>query len=73
MIMLVRVRLPVAVAVLMTGHGIRAVGMRVVAHGPRMPGKPSCSTCNQVASAAASRGPDAAYYPVEKISHTSQA
>ena len=44
MIMLVRVRLPVAVAVLMTGHGIRAVGMRVVAHGPRMPGKPFCST-----------------------------
>ena len=41
--MLVRVRLPVAVAVLMTGHGIRAVGTRV-AHGPRMPGKPFCST-----------------------------
>jgi hypothetical protein len=47
MIMLVRVRLPVVMAVvmavLMTGHGIRAVGTRV-AHGPRMPGKPFCST-----------------------------
>ena len=43
MIMLVRVRLPVVMAVLMTGHGIRGVGMWV-AHGPRMPGKPFCST-----------------------------
>ena len=43
MIMLVRVRLPVVMAVLMTGHGIRAGGMRV-AHGPRMPGEPFCST-----------------------------
>jgi len=43
MIVLMRVRVLVVMAVLVARPGIMAAGMRV-AHGPRMAGKPCCST-----------------------------